>query len=76
MGTRITVVCLKIIICVQEGQRNILCMSDFQQSGLAATFRFQAGDGAHYFVRNGGTHIAIGTHGVMMMMAVLGVESD
>lgn len=60
-GDKTTVVRLKIMICVQEGQRNILCTSDFQQSGLAATFGFQAGDGARYFVSKAGTHIAIGT---------------
>lgn len=75
-GDRMTVVCLKIIFCVQEEQRNILCMSDFQQSGLAATIGFQAGDGAHYFVSKGGSHVAIGTHGVMMMIAILRAESD
>lgn len=75
-GDKMTGVRVKIIICVQEGQRNILCISDFHQSELAATFRFRAGDSARNFVSKGGTHIAIGTHGVMMMKAILGAESD
>lgn len=74
-GDKTTVVCLKIIICVQEWQRNNICVSDFQQSGLAAMFGFQTGDSARYFASKGGAHIAIGTHGVMMMMAILRAES-
>lgn len=50
-------------------------MSNFQQSGLAAKFRFQTGDSTHCFVSKHGTHIVVGTRGVMVM-AILRAESD
>lgn len=70
------VVHLRIIISVQKGQRNILWVSDFQQSGLVATCRFQTGDSAGYFVGTGGTHMAIETHEVLVTMAILRDKSD